>query len=121
MYFDQILGVLFSTYQCQRVSLCSYGHPNIFCFMQLIKKPTEKDKFEVPPEGVHQLLHVDQHFLFIFRCFLLISGVKSLKKVENCQKRLKTAEKSSLTSFRVWAAPKSWSKYTTIIQFYNQK
>ena len=32
-------------------------------------------------------------FLFFFRCFLLISGVKSLKKVWNEQKRLKTAEK----------------------------
>ena len=31
--------------------------------------------------------------LFIFRCFLLISGVKSLKKVENEQKKLKMAEK----------------------------
>ena len=50
---------------------------------------------------------------FIFRCFLLISGVKSLKKVEKEQKRLKTAEKSSSTSFWVQAAPESWSKYTT--------
>ena len=32
-------------------------------------------------------------FLFIFRQFLLISGMKSLKKVLNEQKRLKMAEK----------------------------
>ena len=52
-------------------------------------------------------------FLFVFRCFFLISNVKSLKKVEDEQKSLKTAEKSSSTSFRVDAAPESWSKYTT--------
>ena len=39
---------------------------------------------------------------------LLISAVKSLKKGSNQQKRLKTAEKSSSTSFWVRAAPKSW-------------
>ena len=32
-------------------------------------------------------------FLFIFRRCLLISGVKSLKKVKNKQKRFKIAEK----------------------------
>ena len=52
-------------------------------------------------------------FLFVFRHFFLISDVKSLKKVGNEQKRLKTAEKSSSTTFWVHAAPKSWSKYTT--------
>ena len=31
-------------------------------------------------------------------------------------KRLKTAEKSSSTNFRVLAAPKSWSKYTTPVK-----
>ena len=36
-----------------------------------------------------------------------------LNKVWNEQKRLKTTEKSSLTSFCVRAVPKSWSKYTT--------
>ena len=50
----------------------------------------------------------------IFRQFLLISGVKSLKKVSKWSKRLKKAEKSVSTSFRVCAAPKSWSKYTTV-------
>ena len=44
------------------------------------------------------------------------SGVKSLKKFWNEQKRLKTAEKTSLTSFWVRAAPKSWSKYITYVQ-----
>ena len=51
---------------------------------------------------------------FIFRCYFLISGVKSLEKVKNELKRLKTTEKSVLTSFWVCAAPESWSKYTTI-------
>ena len=32
------------------------------------------------------------------------------------KKRLKTAEKSGSTSFWVRAAPKSWSKFTTIVQ-----
>ena len=50
-----------------------------------------------------------------FKGFFLISDEKSLKKVWNEQKRLKTAQKSILTSFRVRAAPKSWSKYTTIM------
>ena len=54
-----------------------------------------------------------QVFLFIFRHFSVISAVKSLKKVWNEQKRLKTAEKSVSTSFWVRTAPKSWSKYTT--------
>ena len=40
-----------------------------------------------------------KYFLFIIRHFLLISAVKSLKKVKNHQKRLKTAEKISSTSF----------------------
>ena len=43
----------------------------------------------------------------------MISGVKSLKKVWNEQKKLKTAEKSISTSFQVHAAPESWLKYTT--------
>ena len=51
--------------------------------------------------------------LFIFRHFLLISGVKSMKNVWNKQKRLKTAEKRYSTSCWVCAAPESWSKYTT--------
>ena len=52
-------------------------------------------------------------FKFISRGFLLISAVKSLKKVYNQQKSLKTAEKSSLASFQVLQAPESWSKYST--------
>ena len=40
-----------------------------------------------------QNLKINNFFLFIFRSFLLISGVKSLKKVKNEQKSLKTAEK----------------------------
>ena len=40
-------------------------------------------------------------------------SVKSMKKVKNEQNSLKTADKSVSTSFRVRAAPKSWSKYTT--------
>ena len=50
------------------------------------------------------------HFLrfFVdFRCEITEKGLKSTK-------RLKTAEISSLTSFWVCAAPKSWSKYTTV-------
>ena len=46
-------------------------------------------------------------FFVRFRRLFLISDVKSLKKVENEQKRLKTAEKSSLTSLWVRAAPKA--------------
>ena len=34
---------------------------------------------------------------------------------------LKMAEKSVLTSFRVRAAPKRWSKYTTIMYYLNNK
>ena len=33
------------------------------------------------------------------------------------KKKSKTAEKSVLTSLRVQAAPKSWSKYTTIVTY----
>ena len=51
---------------------------------------------------------------FIFRRFLLISGVKLLKKVKIEQKCLKTAEKKVSTSFHVRTAPESWSKYTTL-------
>ena len=40
--------------------------------------------------------------------------MKSLKKVENeLKKGWKRLKKSSSTSFRVHAAPESWSKYTT--------
>ena len=62
-----------------------------------LKNQPKKDKFEVPPQGVDQLLHVDQlwradktKFFFFFRRFLVITAVKSLKKVWNEQKRLKT-------------------------------
>ena len=41
----------------------------------------------------------------------------SLKKVWNEQKKLKTAEKSVLTSFQVHTATESWSKYTTGMKF----
>ena len=41
------------------------------------------------------------------------------------KKRLKTAQKSISTSFRVWATPKSWSKHTTTFlsqfEIYKQK
>ena len=48
------------------------------------------------------------------RNILLISAVKSLKKVWNEQKKgQKMAEKNVSTSFRVLQAPESWSKYTT--------
>ena len=52
-------------------------------------------------------------FLFIFRRYLLILDMKSLKKVSNYQKRLKTAEKSSLTSSRVACSTQKLLKYTT--------
>ena len=43
----------------------------------------------------------------------MFSAENSLKTFENEQKRLKMAEKSVLTSFRVHAVSKSWMKYTT--------
>ena len=58
---------------------------------------------------------------FFSAVFNLISGVKSLKKVWNEQKRLKTSEKSSSTSFWVCAAPKSWLKYTTTMAILSLK
>ena len=54
-------------------------------------------------------------FWFIFRHFLLISGVKSLKKIKNLEKGLETAEKRVSTSFQVRAARESWSKYTACL------
>ena len=45
--------------------------------------------------------------------FLLISAVNHWKSFKMNKKSLKTAEKNVSTSFWVYAAPKSWSKYTT--------
>ena len=59
--------------------------------------------------------------MFSFKHYFLISSVKSLKKVINEQKRLKTAEKSVLTSFRVPRAPESWFKYTTYYAILTEK
>ena len=47
--------------------------------------------------------------------FLLISGVKSLKKIWMNKKGWQWLKKSVSTSFRVRAAPKSWSKCTTYV------
>ena len=48
-----------------------------------------------------------KNFFVHFQMFLLISAVKSLKKVYNQQKRLKTAEKKQS------AASEGWLKYIT--------
>ena len=57
-------------------------------------------------ETVHfQMFFVDFRREIAEKCFL------------NEQKRLKMAEKSVLTSYRVQAAPKIWWKYTTTINF----
>ena len=61
------------------------------------------------------LKHIRKKKLFIFKRFLLISDVKSLKKVWNEQKRLKKGWKNVSTSFWVRPAPKSWSKYTKLL------
>ena len=41
--------------------------------------------------------------------------LNSLKNIKMMKKKLKTAEKSVLTSFWMRAAPKSWLKYTTFV------
>ena len=46
-------------------------------------------------------------------CFQTFLSENSLTNIWNQQKRLKTAQKSILTRFRVHAAPKSWSEYKT--------
>ena len=43
-----------------------------------------------------------------------MAGLANNTQWKRFKKSLKTAEKSSLTSFLVRAAPQSWSKYTTI-------
>ena len=64
-----------------------------------IKNQLKKDKFEVPPQGpvfaCRPALRSRQNhvFLFIFRRFLVISAMKSLKKLWNEQKRLKRGRK----------------------------
>ena len=54
------------------------------------------------------LKHFFQQFSTFFVIFKLFSRI-----------RLKTAEKNVSTSFRVHAAPKSWSKYLFIQNFYH--
>ena len=87
-------------------------------FTPEIKKSTEKIQIWGTPSGSQPAFAcqpalksrqkwINTVFLLIFRRFFLISGVKSLKKVEN-------GWKSVSTSFRVRAAPKSWSKHTTV-------
>ena len=96
VYFDKLLGAARTQLL---VKLLFSAVFNLFRSFQTffrdfrpeINKP-KKDNFRVPTQGVDQLLHVDQLYK---------------------QKRLKTAEKISSTSFWVRAAPKSWSKYTT--------
>ena len=90
------------------ISFFSRFQPFLFTFLRY--PSGSRPAFASRPALRSRQNHV---FLFIFRCFLLISAVKSLKKVWNEQKRLKMAEKSISTSFWVPAAPKSWSKYTT--------
>ena len=80
-YFDQLVEILF--------------------FSRFQQKSTKKRQFWGTPSAsrpafaCRPALRSRQNliFLFIFRRFLLISAVKSLKKVWNEQKRLKTAEK----------------------------
>ena len=50
---------------------------------------------------------------FIQQFFDLFCSFKTFFSDENEQKRLKMVEKSSLTSYWVRTAPKSWLKYTT--------
>ena len=80
-------------------------------------KSTEKRLFWGTPSGSRPafacrpaLRSRQNHFFFVR--FLLISAVKSLKKLWNEQKCSKPAEKNVSTSFSVLQAPKSWSKYT---------
>ena len=52
------------------------------------KKSTQKDNFEVPPQGVDQLWGVNknrffQTFFVDFSCEITEKGLKSTKKVEN--------------------------------------
>ena len=54
-------------------------------------------------------LKMNQKTCFFIFCLLFKAGWHAKE-----QKRSKTAEKRSLTSFQVRAAPESWLKYTTI-------
>ena len=90
--------------------------------MFLYLKSTKKDNFEVPPQGVDQLLHVDQLLgvdkFTIFFCSFFVDfsceiPEKALKWTKNVKKWLK---KNVLTSFRVLQASESWSKYTTHVR-----
>ena len=53
-------------------------------------------------------------FFLLFKPFSVISRLKSLKNVRLKIKGWKRLKKSVSTNFRVRAAPKNWSKYTTI-------
>ena len=74
---------------------------HIFSKIFFTKTTTEKRQFWGTPSGSKPAFacrpalrsRQNQAFLIIFRRFLLISGKKSLKKLWNEQKRLKTAEK----------------------------
>ena len=94
------------------------------CFCLLLKAGQLLEG--VPPNFLFRLIFtffnifvsfrlISVFFIVLFRRFVLNSGVNSMNKVWNEQKRLKTAEKSSSNSFWMQSAPKSWSKYTTYI------
>ena len=72
------------------------------------------------PKGAErlQLIPISQMFIFFvhFQTFF-VEPEKGLKST----KRLKTAEKSSLTSFQVLQAHESWSKYITNKNVENKK
>ena len=87
----------------------------------LFKSQPKKDNYEVPlRESISFCMSTsfeeyakNNKNIFIFRRFLVISGVKSLKKVWNEQKRWKRLKKFISTSFCERLALESWSKYTT--------
>ena len=95
VYFDQLLSAA-RTQRWLKLKNNSLRELTSFCMSTSFEEKTKS------------------HFFFIFKCFLLISTVKSLKKLWNEQKRLTNGWKIFLTSFWVWAAPKRLSKYTTL-------
>ena len=69
--------------------------------LKKVKNHQKKDNFEIPPQGVNQLLYVDQlwgvdkitFFCSFSDVFLLISACEITEKGWKWKKRLKTAKK----------------------------
>ena len=103
-YFFQLFSTFFVHLKLFSVILCLKSPINMwkwmfFCFFYLLLKAGRHAKAGRLLEEV------------LRNCLFSIDFL--LKKVWNEQKRLKTAEKSISTSFRVHTGPKSWLKYTT--------